>query len=122
MKRRELFIQALTGAVASLPQVCCRPTNNDYVFSWALEQRHTGYPNQQEGDLDYAVSSLRQMIDQGFHAAFAVSLLGGGLLLLKAWEEPGDELEWPEDEIIVFRCDWIPMRISSGATDEPGSP
>ena len=75
----------------------------------------------EERDLEFGLTYLRHMIDQGFHVAYAVSEMEGGLVHLKAWENSDEEsedeetqefsaLSWPSDNQIIMFAIWEPMK------------
>lgn len=118
-RRRELFIAGLRGAVAALPSVTCKPIDGDFAFGWTFEQGHTGHPFNGEGGIEYALSCLRHMIDQGFRVAYAVSLANGGIVHLQAWESPHEQKPWPDDPEIVVTSVWHPMTVSRRSDEAP---
>lgn len=118
-RRRELFIAGLTGATGSLPSVTCKPVDDDFTFGWTFEQGHTGHPLQEEGGIEFALNYLRHMIDQGFCAAYAVSLANEGTVHLQAWEAPHEQKPWPEDPEIVVTSLWHPMTVSRRPGEAP---
>lgn len=111
-RRRDLYISGLTGAVATMPTVVCRPVDRAFTFGWAFEQPTSEHPHQSAGGIDFAANYLRHMIDQGFHVAYAVSLAEGGTVHLQAWELPDVQKPWPDDLELVFTAVWCPMSVS----------
>lgn len=110
-RRRELFIAGLSGVAASLPQLVCKPIDQDFAIGWVLEQGHTGHPSTPSGDIGMGLNYLRHMINQGFVVAYAVSLSDGGTVHLQAWELPHDQKPWPDDPEIVFTSIWRPILV-----------
>jgi hypothetical protein len=95
-RRRELYVDGLKGAVATLPDVLCNPDDQPGT-----------YPG-----VDFAVRYLTNLINEGFHVAYAVSLADGGVIHLQKWERPGVQKPWPDDPELVFTSVWQPMRVS----------
>jgi hypothetical protein len=95
-RRRELYLSGLKGAVATLPDVVCDPDDQPGT-----------YPG-----IDFAIRYLTNMINEGFHVAYAVSLADGGVIYLQKWERPDVRQRWQYDPEIVFTSVWRPQRVS----------
>ena len=95
-KAHNRTLMALTEVCSATEEVICGPLDGTGMSGWNFEYTNPNHSTAMQGDLEYGIAYLTNMINQGFNVGFAAwNEKDSTLVCLKTWEPGEEEPGWP---------------------------
>jgi len=95
-EKREWILENFLTAVVGFETVVCRAFGESGYEPVAMKQTDDAFVEIETGDMNTAIDWISNRVDEGYHVAF--KLIPDGTVanvILKYWEYPYSEPEWP---------------------------